>query len=149
MINALFVFVFMALFVVVQLCANRKFGIWFNPITFFCSLWAVTAAISNLGLYGYFTPSIEVNFIMLAGILTAFIVCMGVDFGGGSFKQDITGDLVRPRPIKHWVCAVLCLVGIGMLLLKLPQAISITASQGWAYLRTAYYANPLNYDGPQ
>lgn len=148
MINYMFVSVFASLLVVVQICGIKKFSTWFNPITFFCGLWALTGAISNLGLYGYYRPSVEVNLIMAAGILSAFFVCMGLDFKGGSFKQQ-TGLAERDGGFVRWVCVVCCLLAIGLLLLKLPQALNIIFSQGWGYLRLAYYNNPANYDGPQ
>lgn len=149
MINGIFFLTFIGFFIIVQTCGSSKFGTWFNPITLFCGLWTVTAAVSNLGLYGYFKPSLEVNLIMLTGVLVAFLLCMGINFEGASFKQDTECCCSSMASIRYWICITFCLTAIAVLVMKLPRALGIIHSHGWAYLRVAYYANPLNYDGPQ
>lgn len=62
--------------VIIFVLANKKFNVLMNPCFVFVAEWTLIVALSNLGLFGLYKPSIETYAIILLGV---------VSFVGGYF----------------------------------------------------------------
>ena len=64
----LFCISYVSLFVISLLMALHESGDPQYPIIFFSGLWCAVGFVANLGIYGYYAPSIEANLMIIAGI---------------------------------------------------------------------------------
>ena len=69
MMIPLFCISYISLFVITAFMALRESSRQQYPLVFFSGLWCIVGFVANLGLYEYYAPSVEVNLMMLAGIV--------------------------------------------------------------------------------
>lgn len=65
----LFLISYISLLIITVLMALRESSNPQYPLIFFSGIWCIVGFVANLGLYEYYFPSIEVNLMMLSGIV--------------------------------------------------------------------------------
>lgn len=105
-----------------------------TPITFFSVLWSIVGAIANMGLYGYYVPSILVNLIIFIGIIL-FQIFFYIFIKNNRNNINDTDNMEILGNINY---KMVYLVNFTAFLFLFPfflRSIKIISSSGYAYLR--------------
>ena len=115
-----------------------RYGAFLNPITMFSGLWAVVAFGANLGLYDFFTPSVDVNWILIIGAISFCVVCWILE-NRNAFKVSVD-HMTGENDISYNFIVVCAAVAAAFMLPLLGDAFAVILSDGgWSALRLENY----------
>lgn len=129
------------MFLMIYVLSKRYFHSLRTPISFFSLLWCLIGFLSNMGIYGYYPPSLFVNASIVIGAFLFFIAfCLNVKY----CRNDLNEDWIFGVNEKIMYQRIYLVNGVGLLILipKLINSLRLMVTYGMVFMR----ANLINQE---